>query len=231
VTRRVDDEVASFLARWSRRKAAARRGTSEPEPPRAVPRVAEEGAGPKGDEGEPAEVRTAPRPRSEIRPVELDLSQLPDPDTLDATSDFSVFMQPGVPAELKRRALRRLWKVNPIISTPDGLDDYYVVNDFSDASTVVADLRTLYRVGRGMVGAFAEADEPGGEAAHVEQGAGADEPEPGEARRADREELAAVPLAAGDPPRPPRELLRQAEAGDRNGSTPEGELGRRWSAG
>ena len=232
MTRRVDDDVGSFLARWSRRKAAARRGTPEPEPGPPVPgRAVEEGTGPKGSEAEPAEMRTAPQPRSETRPVELDLSQLPDPDTLDATSDFSVFMQPGVPAELKRRALRRLWKVNPIVSTPDGLDDYYVVNDFSDASTVVADLKTLYRVGRGMVGAFAEADEPGGEAAHVEQGAGADEPEPGEARRADREELAAVPLAAGDPPRPPRELLRQAEAGDRTGSTPEGELGRRRSAG
>lgn len=230
MTRRVEDEVGSFLARWSRRKAAARRGAPEPEPPPPVPRAAEEAAGPKPDEGEPAEVRTAPQPRAENALPELDLAKLPDPETLDATSDFSVFMQPGVPAELRRRALRRLWKVNPIISTPDGLDDYYVVNDFSDASTVVADLKTLYRVGRGMIGAFAEADEPGGEAAHVEQGGGAGEPEPGEARLAGREEPAGVPLAGEEPSRPPRELLRPAEAEATKVATPEGELGRQGSA-
>jgi hypothetical protein len=161
VTRGIEDEVGSFLARWSRRKAAARRGAPEPEPPPPVPRAAEEAACPKPDEGEPAELRTAPRPRAENALPELDLAKLPDPETLDATSDFSVFMQPGVPAELRRRALRRLWKVNPIISTPDCTDDYYIVHDFSDASTVVADLKTLYRVGRGMVAAIEEvAEEP-----------------------------------------------------------------------
>jgi hypothetical protein len=159
VTRGIEDEVGSFLARWSRRKAAARRGAPEPEPHPPVAPAAEEAAGPRPDEGGPVEPRTDPRPGSETRPAEFDLAKLPDPDTLDATSDFSVFMQPGVPAELKRRALRRLWKVNPIISTPDGTDDYYIVTDFSDASTVVADLKTLYRVGRGMVAAIEEAAE------------------------------------------------------------------------
>jgi hypothetical protein len=175
VTRGIEDEVGSFLARWSRRKAAARRGAPEPEPHPPVAPAAEEAAGPRPDEGGPVEPRTDPRPGSETRPAEFDLAKLPDPDTLDATSDFSVFMQPGVPAELKRRALRRLWKVNPIISTPDGTDDYYIVTDFSDASTVVADLKTVYRVGRGMVAALEElAGEPGAppvaEAAEVATG-------------------------------------------------------------
>ncbi|MCS6780401.1 MAG: DUF3306 domain-containing protein [Geminicoccaceae bacterium] len=152
--RPIEDEVGSFLARWSRRKAAARRGAPEPEPAAAAP------LRPSANE-EVAPERAAARAAEPAASVEeslpeLDLAQLPDPDTLDAASDFSVFMRPGVPAELRRRALRRLWRVNPIIATPDGIDDYYIVNDFSDASTVVADLKTLYRVGRGMVTALGE---------------------------------------------------------------------------
>lgn len=156
--RAIEDEVGSFLARWSRRKAAARRGTPEPEPPAPVTGEAvgePRPAAPSAEAGEPA----GPGARPETPEGGIDLAKLPDPDTLDAASDFSVFMQPGVPVELRRRALRRLWKVNPIIATPDGLDDYYVVNDFSDASTVVADLKTLYRVGRGMVSALEEGTE------------------------------------------------------------------------
>lgn len=168
--RPLEDEVGSFLARWSRRKAAARRGTPEPEP--AVPAtgdVVETGpAQPPAETSGPA----GAKPRREEPGIGIDLAKLPDPDTLDAASDFSVFMQPGVPAELRRRALRRLWKVNPIISTPDGLDDYYVVNDFSDASTVVADLKTLYRVGRGMVSALEEEEEERTAAAAMAAGPG-----------------------------------------------------------
>ncbi len=174
--RPTEDEVGSFLTRWSRRKAAARRGTPEPEPP--APATGEEvvekrRAEPTGETGGPA----GPGPRREEPGIGIDLAKLPDPDTLDAASDFSVFMQPGVPAELRRRALRRLWKVNPIISTPDGLDDYYVVNDFSDASTVVANLKTLYRVGRGMVSALEEEEE---ERAAAAAGAGPGAPTSGE---------------------------------------------------
>lgn len=172
--RPIEDEVGSFLARWSRRKAAARRGTPEPEPPAPATEeavVEKRPAEPTAETGGPA----GPGARREDPEGGIDLAELPDPDTLDAASDFSVFMQPGVPAELRRRALRRLWKVNPIISTPDGLDDYYVVNDFSDASTVVADLKTLYRVGRGMVSAL-EGEERAPGTAAAEPGA----PTPGE---------------------------------------------------
>ena len=50
--------------------------------------------------------------------------------------------------------------MNPIINSLDGLDDYYVTQDFTDAATVLPDLRTLYRVGKGMLdtaGQLAEA--------------------------------------------------------------------------
>lgn len=227
MTRRVEDEVGTFLARWSRRKAAARRGTPEPEAPR--PAVAPDA--PAREEGRQPEPRVETREQAAASFPELDLTKLPDPDTLDAASDFSVFMQPGVPAELRRRALRRLWKVNPIISTPDGLDDYYVVNDFSDASTVVADLKTLYRVGRGMVTALDEAEEPAAEVATAEAGAGTGDGETGQVRIASPERSTGATVPVAEPVGPARDPLSQEKAGARDGTTPEGELGRQRSAG
>jgi hypothetical protein len=124
-----------FINRWSRRKAQARR-EAEPavEPQAEIPVV------------EPA---SPPEP----------LPELPDPETLDATSDFRPFLADGVPAALKRQALRRLWRVNPVIGALDGLDDYYVTQDFTDAATVIPDLKTVYRVGKELVAAVRRVDE------------------------------------------------------------------------
>jgi hypothetical protein len=127
----------TFLARWSRRKTAARRETVDevPAPVEALP---------------PRESGDEPAPTLE----------LPDIESLDATSDYKPFLRLGVPPELRRDALRRLWRVNPIIGSLDGLDDTYVTQDFTDTATVVGDLKTAYRVGRGMVDLLAEmADE------------------------------------------------------------------------
>ena len=40
---------------------------------------------------------------------------LPSLDSIDATTDVSVFMQPGVPADLQVEALRRAWSADPAI--------------------------------------------------------------------------------------------------------------------
>ena len=130
-----------FLGRWSRRKAAARRPADEPDPAEAT-----------------AATPAVPSPPPEAEPDAV--PELPDPDTLGANSDFRAFMARGVPTDLRGRALRRLWRVNPIINSLDGLDDYYVTQDFTDAATVVPDLRTVYRVGKGMIDALARPDEP-----------------------------------------------------------------------
>jgi hypothetical protein len=113
------------------------------------------------------------------RPSEADAEpppELPDLATLDGSSDYRPFMRAGVPKELRREALRKLWRANPIINSLDGLDDHYVTHDFTDGATVVADLRTAYRVGKGMLDAVEEltataSDPPTG---RIE-----DEPEPG----------------------------------------------------
>ncbi|MGO1395770.1 MAG: DUF3306 domain-containing protein [Halomonas sp.] len=58
----------------------------------------------------------------EPEPGSLDHT-LPDPDTLEAGSDFSAFMAPGVSGPLRRQALKRLWATGNY-NVRDGLDDY-----------------------------------------------------------------------------------------------------------
>lgn len=74
---------------------------------------------------------------------------LPEPETLGADDDFKVFMAEGVPQRLKTRALRCLWRTNPVLANVDGLVDYG--EDFTDAACVVENLQTAYQVGKGML--------------------------------------------------------------------------------
>ncbi len=57
---------------------------------------------------------------------------LPSVGSLGADSDYTVFMQEGVPAALRVQALRKLWRSHPVIATVDDLTDY------GDEMTVVA---------------------------------------------------------------------------------------------
>lgn len=74
---------------------------------------------------------------------------LPDPETLQAGDDIRAFMAKAVPEHLRRMALRRLWKVNPVLANVDGLVEYG--EDFTDSATVVENLQTTYQVGKGML--------------------------------------------------------------------------------
>lgn len=74
---------------------------------------------------------------------------LPDPDRLKAGDDFAAFLRREVPGFLRQRALRRLWRTNPVLANLDGLVDHG--EDFSDAATVKPAMQTAYQVGRGMV--------------------------------------------------------------------------------
>lgn len=78
--------------------------------------------------------------------VELDL---PDPDTMQMGDDFSAFMHKAVPDRIRRRALRILWRSNPVLANVDMLVDYG--EDFTDAATVVENMQTAYQVGKGML--------------------------------------------------------------------------------
>ena len=121
-----------FLSRWSRRK-------------RAVAAEAEAEAEVEADT--PPEPTPEEPERSDEEILE-DLG-LPDPDTLQPGDDVRGFMAKAVPERLRNRALRKLWLTNPVLANLDELVDYG--EDFTDAATVIENLQTVYRVGKGML--------------------------------------------------------------------------------
>jgi hypothetical protein len=122
-----------FLARWSRRKAEARREGADAEPPVSTEATAE-----RESEPEPS------RDPEAVRPPDL-----PDIDSLTAESDFKLFLKEGVPEKLKTQALRRLWRLKPSLANLDGLVDYG--QDFTDKAMAVTGIKSAYRVGRGYL--------------------------------------------------------------------------------
>lgn len=122
-----------FLGRWSRRKQAAREGLAEPEP--ESPAV-------------PAESADGPPAASEpVEPVNEDAFADIDFDALDYSSDYTRFMGKDVPELIQRRALRALWRSDPVLANVDGLNDYD--EDFTDAARAVANLVTSYKPKQG----------------------------------------------------------------------------------
>lgn len=97
------DAGENFLGRWSRRKQAERDAVGAPGTEDARDG---EAAAPDGE-------ATA-----------IDPADLPDVDSLDKDSDFTAFMQDGVPEALRNRALRKLWTTDPVLANLDGLNDY-----------------------------------------------------------------------------------------------------------
>jgi Protein of unknown function (DUF3306) len=139
-------EAKNPLARWSERKAAARRGDLV-DKPAAEPRAAE-----------------APPPPAEpaAEPELLELPALPSIDDLDFHSDFTVFMAKNVPEALRRAALRKLWTSDPVLANLDGLNDYD--EDYHLVDTTITAAQTAYQAGRGYLDAAEKKLEQGEEA-------------------------------------------------------------------
>ncbi|MGI9494257.1 MAG: DUF3306 domain-containing protein [Geminicoccaceae bacterium] len=124
-----------FLGRWSRRKAEAR-----------APDDNASADLPVDQETPPSATDTE---QVDQPPPTVDPASLPDIDKMEAGSDFSVFMQAGVPRELKTKALRKLWRVKPELANLDGLIDYG--EDLTGSFKVVDHLKTAYEVGKGFL--------------------------------------------------------------------------------
>ncbi len=98
-------EPEKFLDRWSRRKREA------------------------ADEPAPAEARDVAETRAESLPpdqtkaaeVPFDPAGLPPIESITAESDIRAFLQAGVPPDLSRAALRRVWAADPAIRDFIGL--------------------------------------------------------------------------------------------------------------
>ncbi len=109
MTERTEEETG-FLGRWSRLKREARREepVAEPAVPEAPALLPAETAG--------AEVG------AEV--VEEEAPELPSLDSLDSGSDYTGFLRPDVPAELRREALRKAWTSDPVIAGFRGFAEY-----------------------------------------------------------------------------------------------------------
>jgi hypothetical protein len=169
-------EHEEFLTRWSRRKALSREGVELPEPAdepagdsQSLPGDSGTGnalPGPAGP-GNGQDV-AAPAAAPELPPIE----------SLGEDSDYSAFLASDVPADLQRKALRKLFQ-SPKFNVRDGLDDYDL--DFSSpeplGDIVTAEMRHRLRVEFERLARLAEdegAIEDGGEEAAPAEPAGSE---------------------------------------------------------
>jgi hypothetical protein len=111
------------ISRWSRRKLQARRGVLEPEPVEPLAPAAGPG-GADADAEEPA-VRIDPRTGKPFD--ELTDEDMPPLESLDHTSDLSVFLARNISASLRMKALATVFassQYNKICLCAEYADDY-----------------------------------------------------------------------------------------------------------
>ncbi|RBP31879.1 uncharacterized protein DUF3306 [Marinobacter pelagius] len=126
----------SRLQRWARRKAEAGKQAEQSPPP-----VVESEPTPEEQELAINEAL----PEHEL----LEKYGLPDPETIELGTDITGFMRKEIPEFLRRKALRGLWKSNPVLAVLDGLNDYD--EDYTLASTAGQTVTSVYKVGEGLV--------------------------------------------------------------------------------
>ena len=107
-----------FLKRWSRRKRDAADVAKPTAPETEV-----------ADAKPASEEIVAPEARAEF-----DVASLPPIDSITAVSDITAFLRAGVPAELTRAALRRVWTADPAIRNFVGLAEN--AWDFTDPNAM-----------------------------------------------------------------------------------------------
>lgn len=132
----MSDADDNFVSRWSRLK---RTQDSPEETADLVP------AEPNDLAPQDSDAEATPSDPDEI------VKNLPDISTMTEEMDFTVFLKDGVPEDLRNRALRHLWRLNPVFANVDGLNDYDL--DYTDAAMAVKGvLKTLHQIGKGMPG-------------------------------------------------------------------------------
>lgn len=79
----------------------------------------------------------------------LEKLDLQVPEQMQSGDNFAAFMKAEVPQRLRRRALRTLWRTNPVLACVDDLVDYG--EDFKAEWTGAGLVKTTYQVGKGML--------------------------------------------------------------------------------
>ncbi|WP_370049547.1 MULTISPECIES: DUF3306 domain-containing protein [Salipiger] len=117
---------------WSRRKAAVEAEQKAQADAQLETQRAEE------------EAKLAERSDEEL----LAEAGLPLPEDITDGEMVQKFLKSQLPKRLKNRALRTLWRSNPVLACLDGLNDYDT--DFTFV-TPAADFKTTYQVGKGLL--------------------------------------------------------------------------------
>ena len=126
-----------FFSRWSDRKRAIAAGdvVVEDDPQLAPVEV----SAPANAEEEAARLAELTANREAAEAIDID--------ALDYDSDYSAFFKDGVPTLLRQKAMRLLWRSNPILANVDGLCDYY--ENFGDPALILEKFESAYRIGKG----------------------------------------------------------------------------------
>ena len=155
----------SFISRWSKRKSGIVSDEDNLELNKKL-RIDEDKKNKKSSEKEIDESNYDELNDEEL----LEKFKLPNPDKIKKEKGLDVFFKDGVPDRLRQIALRRVWKLNPIIRFADAeINDYH--EDFTDAATVIEGMQTAYQVGKGYLTEMLENkdDETLAETSDIEQ--------------------------------------------------------------
>lgn len=125
-----NDKSDNLLSRWSRRK----QGLIEEEEVVEVSSI---------EQQEIDDAREAEFAENRKAAEEIDL------DSIDEESDLSIFMKEGVPEVLKKAALAKLWRSNPVFANVDGLVDYD--DNFADPKLIMKTFTSAYQIGKGYL--------------------------------------------------------------------------------
>ena len=138
----------SFISRWSKRKSGIVSDEDNLELNKN-PEIDE-------DKKNPSNKDIDDNNYDELNDEELlEKFKLPNPDKIKKEKGLDVFFKDGVPDRLRQIALRRVWKLNPIIRFADAeINDYH--EDFTDAATVIEGMQTAYQVGKGYLSEILE---------------------------------------------------------------------------
>jgi hypothetical protein len=140
----------SFISRWSKRKSRNNIKDNSEVKKDSLEQIKEkETSLVEEDEGEYEDLND-----DEL----LEKFKLPNPEKIKKEKGLDIFFKKGVPDRLRQIALRRVWKLNPIIRFADAeINDYH--EDFTDAATVVEGMQTAYQVGKGYLSEILESQD------------------------------------------------------------------------
>ena len=156
-----ETEQKPFLSRWARRKAGKQTEVDVLEEVTQTEQV--DATGETEEEAALSDEELCAR------------YELPDPEHCTDSEQLDGFFDGQIPDRLRQLAMRRLWRLNPLFRFADEMVEYG--EDFTDAATVIPNMQTAYKVGKGYLDKIlSEQEQADAEAAlSVEQVAEQDE--------------------------------------------------------